>query len=69
MKELAHYSVDVRSLSPENQSEIFKQLSGSCWTADFTNIPGVFDVYWEIGRGDFSLLPYLSQNCVINKLH
>lgn len=68
MKDLEHYSIDIRFLPPEEHTKIFDQLNGSCWTADYTGVPGVYDVYWEKGRGNISSLPYLSQKCIIKKL-
>ncbi len=68
MGTLTHYSIDIRFLSPEEQSKIFDQLNGSCWIADYTDVPGVYDVYWETARGNISLLPYLPKNCIITKL-
>lgn len=68
MGNLEHYSVDVRSLTPEEQSNIYERLNGSCWIVDYTDTPGVYDIYWECKRGDISALPYLPKNCIISKL-
>lgn len=68
MKNLAHYSIDISFLPPEERTKIFNQLNGSCWTAGTTDVPEVYDVYWETDRGSISSLPYLPQNCIIKKL-
>lgn len=68
MGNLARYFVDIRSLPPKERAKIFEQLNCSCWIADYTTTPGVYDVYWEIDRGDISTLPYLPKNCIINKI-
>ncbi len=68
MKDLAHYSIDISFLPPEERTKIFNQLNGSCWTADYTDVPGVYDVYWETDRGNIASLSYLPQSCIIKKL-
>lgn len=54
---LNHYSVDISSLPSDQQEELFKELTKSCWVVNFTDVPGVLEIYWESDRGDFFKLP------------
>ena len=62
---LRRYSIDVSFLSTDEQDAIYKKLQGSCWIVEQTDVPGIYDAFWENELGDITKLPYLPANCVI----